>query len=529
MLSQDYLNTQKIISFVDYHVLSDTKDLRRAYNTMYDNLDKGASNKDRATVGFPGGTEPDLFRYDESTDMWWRRSKNPDFDNIYWAPFGIGDPWEQNRNILLRITCKSNSRITEGAFVRDNFGRVHVAHTGRLGGNHKGEKISIPKNHRIRRIKADDGREDLRDFYLISDIKTDKLATNLREYLEFVHKKKYKGQSRRGASKPPRTKTRKAGRRKTDQSARYALDTNPTHARKAIEILLDWYRNKKDGIFSEHVDSDVGSDSLPSGMRRGSYDHIMLITMTNTVNYGRDASDLWGAAYAAWEDRTARWIFHPKKVAKRTKRDLARTLGRYRLNRKTKRDVDYWRTVACSFADLFDGDPRNMFGKFGHDAERIVAAMKKEYGERFPSLAGSKGTGKIRSLWIRMLYQEANVRLKNLQRVDIPIDIHTARSTMTIGCLSGSFEGSFTRLARMAKQAWVDACEGTRYYPLELDEPLWMLSRYGCTNYADADVRCPVRHECRLEKHCTANVPSSKIRVRQNGTTTVRTRLPRKK
>lgn len=167
-------------------MLKDLVDIRRAHNTMYDNLEEGVAAKGTAKVGFPGGTQSAFCRYDGHQDMWWIRSQDPGHS----SPFGLGDPWEQSRNILLRITCKTNhDRRTQGAFVRDGSGRVYIAHTGMLGGNHKGEKIPRP-NPRIRCIRADDGREDLRRFYLISDITDGRLAANLKEYLLSVHKKK---------------------------------------------------------------------------------------------------------------------------------------------------------------------------------------------------------------------------------------------------------------------------------------------------------------------------------------------------
>jgi len=60
---------------------------------------------------------------------------------------------------------------------------------------------------------------------------------------------------------------------------------------------------------------------------------------------------------------------------------------------------------------------------------------------KFPYLAGASGNSKILSLWIRMLHDEIDINLKNLEKVPIPIDIHTARATLTTGCLVGEFGG----------------------------------------------------------------------------------------
>ncbi len=299
------------------------------------------------------------------------------------------------------------------------------------------------------------------------------------------------------------------------------LVTNIEHARKVIDIILDWY-DKKDGIFSG---SDLPESEIPNGIDIGSYEHIMFLTMTVAIDYQRSASDLWDSARRSWEDKDTRWVFFPKEVIKKTTEELGEALTKYKLCKKIKKDVDIWKSIAQSFAELFDGDPRNLFARFDYDAHQIVTAMKKQYGKDFPYLAGSTGTGKIRSLWIRMLYKEAKIRFKNLEKVPMPIDIHTARATIMTGCLSGTFKDDFSKLTEYAKRAWIDVCNKTEHYPLELDEVLWNLSRLGCTKYRDGSA-CPVRDQCRLEKYCTANIPSSSIQINQKGRTLIDTRLP---
>lgn len=302
------------------------------------------------------------------------------------------------------------------------------------------------------------------------------------------------------------------------------LKTNTEHARKVIDILLDWYK-KRDGLFSG---SELPESETPNGLEIGSYEQIMFLTMTVAIDYQRSANDLWHASRKSWEDDSIRWIFSPKEVVNKTRDELVESLAKYKLSKKREKDTDIWRTISQSLVELFDGDPRNLFEKFDYDAYQIVTAMRRQYGKNFPYLAGSTGTGKILSLWIRMLHKEAKIKFKNLKKVPIPIDIHTARATIMTGCLSGTFEGNFSALAELSKQAWIDACDGTEHYPLELDEALWNLSRFGCTNYRNGNV-CPVKDQCRLEKYCTANNPLSEIQINQNDLTVIDSKLPGEK
>ena len=302
------------------------------------------------------------------------------------------------------------------------------------------------------------------------------------------------------------------------------LKTNPERTKKIIEILLDWYK-KRDGIFTG---SDLPESAPPNGMMVGSYEHIMFLTMTVSIDYQRSAQDLWNVARISWQDENTRWIFSPAEISKRSHDELVGSLAKHKLSKKKNKDADIWRKVSLSFLELFEGDPRKMFEKFDYDALQIFNAMRAQYGRHFPYLAGSTGTGKILSLWIRIMNKEGKINFKNLNKVPIPIDIHTARSTITTGCLVGTFEGSFSKLTDEAKEAWIEACDGTDHYPLELDEPLWNLSRYGCTNYTSG-TPCPVANQCKLAEFCVSNHTSSKISLQQNGITTIDTKHPEQK
>ena len=151
--------------------------------------------------------------------------------------------------------------------------------------------------------------------------------------------------------------------------------------------------------------------------------------------------------------------------------------------------------------------------------------MRTKYGKMFPYLAGATGTSKILSLWLRMMRDEAGVDFTNLENVPLPVDIHTARATITSGCLVGKFVGSFNDLVIQTQEAWKEACKKTRFYPLQVDEPLWNLSRHGCRNRSNG-APCPKRNECRLASFCTANLPESVISLSQDGITYVDTQYP---
>lgn len=300
------------------------------------------------------------------------------------------------------------------------------------------------------------------------------------------------------------------------------LLTNPEHSAKIIDILIDWYRGSRDGVLSG---AELPESKPPNGVTRGSYEHIMFLTLTVSIDYQRSADALWNASRRTWEDETTRWVFSPIDISNRSQEDLVFALSKYKLSKKQNKDAQIWRTVATSFLSLFQGDPRKLFETYSYDAYEIYKAMRKRYGKQFPYLAGSTGTSKILSLWLRMLYDEAGIEFRNMDSVPLPVDIHTARATITTGCLVGSFEGSFTNLATQVQEAWKEACKKTKYFPLQLDEPLWNLSRSGCSNRKNGG-SCPKRNLCKLADFCTANSSDAIITLSQEGTTLIDTKYP---
>jgi len=62
---------------------------------------------------------------------------------------------------------------------------------------------------------------------------------------------------------------------------------------------------------------------------------------------------------------------------------------------------------------------------------------------RLPKKCTSIRRDKIGSLWLRMLRDNVGIKkLKNLDKVPIPVGIHVARATLAIGVVREKFNGS---------------------------------------------------------------------------------------
>lgn len=126
--------------------LTDEKEIYRAFNTCSQTLKKGGKRLKR-TVGYPGGHE-ERYLYWHPKEQFWTSSEKG--RNRYWCMFGVADPTTQH---YLNITCEINSPLKEinrrcaGVYVKDEYGKIYLAHTGKIGGGREniGKSLFINK------------------------------------------------------------------------------------------------------------------------------------------------------------------------------------------------------------------------------------------------------------------------------------------------------------------------------------------------------------------------------------------------
>ncbi len=270
------------------------------------------------------------------------------------------------------------------------------------------------------------------------------------------------------------------------------LQGDPERAFDVGKRLYDAF-NSPEGIFG-HTNMPEGEP--PEGVERTSYEHLMFITMTVSIDYMRDADKLWEAARKTYEDPDTRWIFDPKEVVSRGKEELKEAMTKYGLAKKPDKDSKkIWYPIAKSFT-RYDGDPTNLIEHCDRDAHKLYKKMKGPLRGMFPYLKGDK----ILPLWIRMLKDQVGIELENMNKISIPVDIHIARSTFTSGALKGRYEGDISGVKERIHEVWKDACEGTDFYPLEFDEALWKLSKHGCSRRGENS--CRLKDECPIGDLC---------------------------
>ena len=266
--------------------------------------------------------------------------------------------------------------------------------------------------------------------------------------------------------------------------------------------------------------TEMPEDILPEGVKRGSLEHIFFITLTVSIDYQRDANLLWDVSRRSFEDTETRYLFDPEALHKTAPSKIAQDMKKHRLSKKAQKDPHIWKTVGVSFYKKWEGDPRHFLQNCQWDSLEVLARLKKEThlhnGRTVPDYPFLRGN-KIGPLWLRMLRDNVGIsELKNLERVPIPVDIHIARSSLATGVVRGQFRGRLSDLFDHVRQAWFQSVEGLSVHErpmisLDVDEPLWHLSKYGCSSRKE-NGSCLVKDRCEAADFCVGG----KISIRNN-------------
>lgn len=260
-----------------------------------------------------------------------------------------------------------------------------------------------------------------------------------------------------------------------------------------------------------HCNTQMPEDIAPKGVRHGSLEHIMFITLTVAIDYQRDAVTLWESSRKTFEDPQTAYLFDPKLLHETKPSVIRKDMQKYGLSKKQYKDAEIWRTVGVTFYKKWQGHPINFLSDCGFEASKILLRLRTDthlYNGKprqdYPYLRGNK----ISPLWLRMLRDNVGItNIKNLDKVPIPVDIHIARATLATGIVRGYYSGSLEGIFEEIRKAWFDSVKGSALHEramiaLDVDEPLWHLSKYGCTYRDKSSGNCPKFTTCEVNDFC---------------------------
>jgi hypothetical protein len=256
---------------------------------------------------------------------------------------------------------------------------------------------------------------------------------------------------------------------------------------------------------------DMPEDELPDGVEKGSLEHRLFITLTVAIDYMRDSNQVWDSARQTFADNNTRYLFDPGAIHEAGLTQVRRDLLQHGLALRPDRDARTWHTIGTTLHREWQGDPRLFLKDCGWDAPEILARLKVDSHLEngackadFPYLRGDK----IGPLWLRMLRDNVGItELQHLEEVPIPVDRHIARATLTTGVVKGQYNGPLATIYEDIRQAWFTSVKGLKagdrpMIALDVDEPLWHLSKYGCTDRTEQGI-CRHHDQCEAREFCT--------------------------
>lgn len=122
-------------------VLTDRKDIENAELEMITCLGKHWDRQIPVKLGFQGGNIACSIYWSQVHGLWFCPGKID--ENRYWNAFGLSEETPRE-NSMLSIVCEINppvkglNRAVQGAFVRDNEGRIFLVHRGGIRGGRPG-------------------------------------------------------------------------------------------------------------------------------------------------------------------------------------------------------------------------------------------------------------------------------------------------------------------------------------------------------------------------------------------------------
>ncbi len=284
------------------------------------------------------------------------------------------------------------------------------------------------------------------------------------------------------------------------------VEINSNRGKKLAELL--YYSFSTKGI---HGRNDMPEDIIPNSITKGSLDHLLFITLTTSIDYQRDAPALWESSRKTFDDPETRYLFNPKLLHETPLSKIVEDMQKYKLAKKPRKDAIIWRTVGVTFYKKWEGDPRNFLKSCDWDSPLILSRLRNSthlYNNKlvpdYPYLRGFK----IGPLWLRMLRDNLGIKeLKNLEKVPIPVDVHIARATLTTGIIRGRIKCSFNEMFEHIRKAWFESVNGLSInnrpmIALDVDEPLWHLSKYGCSKRNMETGDCSHFDRCEAREFC---------------------------
>ncbi|HET9411231.1 MAG TPA: hypothetical protein VFO38_00030 [Candidatus Saccharimonadales bacterium] len=203
------------------------------------------------------------------------------------------------------------------------------------------------------------------------------------------------------------------------------------------------------------------------GLSPESRENYLYFTLPVCINFQRNSPAMWAAALATWDDETTRYVFFPEKLASVPTEQIRADLVKHRLALQPNKHVLIWTTIAKTFHEFYQDDPRRFIEEADGDAGKLITLLQTTYRKRFPYLSGPK----LSNYWPYILSHYTDVRFKNAHLISIIPDTHVLQSSARLGLTPPGATPLQVELA------WKELLKDSDITPSQVHPVLWHWSR----------------------------------------------------
>lgn len=196
------------------------------------------------------------------------------------------------------------------------------------------------------------------------------------------------------------------------------------------------------------------------------------------------------------------WLFKPMELFRKTITDAIQDFKRIR-ERESRvfrlQDIGIWLLIADALQE-YEGKVSNLLQNFDFDAWRIYNEFTGRLKRKFPFLSGDK----ILPMWLKILVEDAEIELKNMRKLPLPVDGNVAEATFNL-IFKRKFRGKLSPdIKETVRNVWKSVAKELNVPVISFDTPLWTLGgKTGCSDPHRIGCKdCPVSKHCARPQFC---------------------------
>lgn len=226
-----------------------------------------------------------------------------------------------------------------------------------------------------------------------------------------------------------------------------------------VKKLLAYYEQGAIPTLAQHeVHPDVPLNSR---------ENYLYFTLPVCINFQRNSPAMWASALKTWEDEKTRYLFFPEKLADVPIERVRDDLLKHRLGLQPNKHTLIWTTIARTFFQYYDSDPRKLIAEADNDAGKLITQLQKTHKKRFPYLSGPK----LSNYWPYILSHYTDVQFANPQEISIIPDTHVIQSSVVLGLVPPGASSAQVEIA------WKFLLKDSGINPSRVHPALWNWSR----------------------------------------------------